>query len=92
MNQPLFADTIEIVEVGRGLVRFNLKSLSAGARDERGRLALEVRQHVVMPLDGFVHTVAAMEQVVQRLVESGAVTVAPKTEEEAEPVSSPNFG
>lgn len=108
MHDELFSDGIGDVTITGSIVRIDLMSLSHNERDAKGHAKPVFRQRVVMPLEGFVRSFSAMEQVMNRLVQAGvlerredgetaaAPTVRPTASREEELVGagprSPNFG
>jgi hypothetical protein len=66
-----FADGVFDVGFGAGMVRIDLFSLSAVARDAEGRPQPKVRRRIVMPLQGFLSGLATLEGMRDRLIEAG---------------------
>ena len=93
-----FADGIGEITLVGGMVRIDLVSLSVNQKDNKGNPALEFRQRIVMPPDGFLRSFNAMQNLVDQLVEAGVVSKNQNTNEPSpapranpEPPKSPNF-
>jgi len=67
----LYADGILDIGFGNGMLRIDLFSLSATCRDGNGQPLPAIRQRVVMNLNGFLASLAAMEGMRQRLEAAG---------------------
>lgn len=71
-KNELFADRIVNIAVTGGVVRIDFASLEELPKQkEEGKY--EVRQRVVMPLDGFAGSVQMMESIVRKLVDDGVL-------------------
>jgi hypothetical protein len=81
MNQEIFADAISAVHVTGGLVRIDLMTVQPQKKSENGQPAVEVNSRLIMPLDGFIKSLAVQEDVIKKLVEAGIITRAPAPEE-----------
>ena len=103
MIPEIFADGIGDISFGNGVIRVDLVSLSATAKDDKGQPLRELRQRVIMSPQGFLETYAAMENVLQKLVEMGVISKRPAQPAAAQPGAaqapvippkpvSPNFG
>ena len=73
-HTEMFADNIGEIVLTGALVRIDLVSLSATEKDAAGAPTRELRQRIVMPVDGFVHSFSLMVQVMQQLEKHGLVT------------------
>ncbi|MCA9107665.1 MAG: hypothetical protein KDA83_19780 [Planctomycetales bacterium] len=73
MAQELFADGIGEISLVGGMVRVDWVSLSATEKDASGQPALEFRQRMVLPPEGFLRAFTAMEDLVKQLVEAGVI-------------------
>lgn len=69
----LFADGVGEISLVGGMVRIDWVSLSAREKDETGQPALEVRQRMVLPPEGFLRAFSAMEDLVKQLVDAGVI-------------------
>ena len=67
----LYADGILDIGFGNGMLRIDLFSLSATRKDDNGQPSPAIRQRVVMNLNGFLASLAAMEGMRQRLEAAG---------------------
>ena len=72
-SQELFADGIGEVALVGGMVRIDWVSLSASEKDENGQPALEFRQRIVIPPEGFLRCFSAMDDLVKQLVDAGVI-------------------
>ena len=70
MVAELFADTVGRVDFVSGVVRIELVSLEPA---ESGQGKMEVRQRLVMPVDGFLHSLNTMGDLVNKLVDAGVL-------------------
>lgn len=73
MRDELYADGIGEITVTGSIVRIDMVSLSATERDEKNAPRTELRQRIIMPLDGFANAVDLMHKALAGLVEAGAV-------------------
>jgi hypothetical protein len=73
MRDELYADGIGEITVTGSIVRIDMVSLSATERDEKNTPRPELRQRIIMPLDGFANAVDLMQKALAGLVEAGAV-------------------
>lgn len=81
MNQEIFADAISAVHVTGGLVRIDLMTVQPQSKGENGQPAVDVSKRLIMPLDGFIKSLAVQEDVIKKLVEAGIITRAPAPEQ-----------
>lgn len=73
MRDELYADGIGEITVTGSIVRIDMVSLSATERDEKNAPKAELRQRIIMPIDGFANAVDLMQKALAGLVEAGAV-------------------
>jgi hypothetical protein len=94
MENELFADSIGGITVTGSVVRVDLMTLSPTEKDEKNQPRPVLRQRLVMPVEGFVHSFGLMTQVMQQFEKSGLIKKAPakgdKPTAEVKP-NSPNF-
>lgn len=77
MTDEIFADRMtEMVQVG-STVRIDLETISPHERDPSGGPRFQSRHRVILPLEGFLQTYAAMETMVNRLLEAGVLAKRP---------------
>ncbi|CAK0740969.1 DUF3467 domain-containing protein [Azospirillaceae bacterium] len=96
----IFCDGIVDIGFGNDMIRIDLYSLSVTHKDASGKPQPEIRQRVVMSLQGFIGAFKAMEGMCQRLVDAkvlqattdggGSVSTAAPAAPPATP-KSPNF-
>lgn len=79
MHTEVFADGIGEITVSGSTVRIDLVSLSATERDAANNPRPVLRQRIVMTLDGFANSAELVQQVLQGLIEAGAVARAPRS-------------
>ena len=88
----IFADGIVNVAVANGMVRVDLAAQRFEAPDPQTKQnkppRLEVTYHLVMPLPGFLNSLALMEQVRARLVKDGTIQVKPAPAESEAPTQA----
>ncbi|BAE52338.1 hypothetical protein amb3534 [Paramagnetospirillum magneticum AMB-1] len=70
MVSEIFADGVGRVDFVSGVVRIELVSLEP---TESGQGKMEVRQRIAMPVDGFLHSLNTMGDLVNKLVEAGVL-------------------
>lgn len=93
-----FADGIDRITVNGGVVRIDFFSFETPPQDGRTDREPErtVRRRVILPMDGFLRSLAAMSDIVKKLEESGLVTrnppPAPGTSTTIAPAAAPAGG
>jgi len=73
MNQEFFADGISAVHVTGNLVRIDLLTLQPHLKSENGQPVVEINKRLIMPLDGFLKSLAIQQDIVQKLVSAGVL-------------------
>jgi hypothetical protein len=73
MQSELYADSIGEITVSGAIVRIDLVSLSATARDASGKPVPEFRQRVIMSVEGFANSYEVMQKAMHGLIEAGAI-------------------
>ncbi len=73
MNREIFADAISAVHVTGNLVRIDLMTLQPHLQSGNGEPVVEVNQRLIMPLDGFVKSLAVQEDLLKKLIEAGVL-------------------
>ena len=105
MHNELFADAIGEITVTGGIVRLDLVSLSATQRDANNQPVTELRQRVVMSVEGFANSFEVFQKAMHGLIEAGAIrrtlpdergqaapaAAKPKANDAQSRVPSPNF-
>ena len=71
MNREIFADGISAVHVTGNLVRIDLMTLQPQLKSKGGQPVVEVNQRIIMPLEGFVQSLAVQDNIVKQLIEAG---------------------
>jgi len=71
MNREIFADGISAVHVTGNLVRIDLMTMQPQLKSKDGQPVVEVNQRIIMPLEGFVQSLAVQDNIVKQLIEAG---------------------
>ena len=69
MSDELFVDGVGEVIITGMVVRIDLMAFDTSERNEQGRPKGEVRQRIVMPVDGFVRAVQTLGGTIAKLEE-----------------------
>jgi hypothetical protein len=85
MIPEVFVDGIGRIGFADGVLRIELITRSGSETDEQGRPKPEVRQRLVMSLNGFLQGLQAQQQVVAKLQEAGILRVEPQPAQGAAP-------
>lgn len=72
MANEIFADTVGRVDYSGGVVRVELVSIEPSDMDGE-ETRMEVRQRILMPMDGFLHAFGTLGELVDKLVKAGVV-------------------
>lgn len=73
MNQEIFADAVSAIHVNGNLVRIDLMTRQPHLKSENGQPVFDINKRIIMPLEGFVQSLAIQENIVKQLVESGVL-------------------
>lgn len=73
MNQEIFADGISAVHVTGNLVRIDLMTVQPQLQSDNGQPVVEVNKRIIMPLEGFIQSIATQENIVKQLIEAGVL-------------------
>ena len=73
MNQEIFADGISAVHVTGNLVRLDLMTVQPQLKSDNGQPVVEVNKRIIMPLEGFIQSLATQENIVKQLIEAGVL-------------------
>ena len=73
MNQEIFADGISAVHVTGNLVRIDLMTVQPQLKSDNGQPVVEVNKRIIMPLEGFIQSLATQENIINQLIESGVL-------------------
>ena len=79
MTNEIFADGVGSILITGTLVRIDLFSLSAGEREPSGAPKMQFRQRIVMPVDGFLHSAAKVQEAAQALMKLGMGSQDPRS-------------
>lgn len=73
MNQELFADAISAIHVTGHLVRIDLMTLQPHLKSDNGQPVVNISRRIIMPLEGFVQSLAVQDNIVKQLVAAGVI-------------------
>lgn len=73
MNKEIFADGISAVHVTGNLVRIDLMTVQPHLTSDNGQPVVEVNTRIIMPLEGFVQSLAVQDNIVKQLIEAGVL-------------------
>jgi hypothetical protein len=73
VQQEIFADGISAIHVTGQLVRIDLMTAQPHLKGENGQPVLDVSGRIIMPLEGFVQSLAVQENIVKQLIEAGVL-------------------
>ncbi len=71
MNQEIFADAISGVHVTGNLVRIDLMTLQPHLKSDNGQPVVDINKRIIMPIEGFVQSLAVQENIVKQLIDAG---------------------
>ena len=85
MNQEIFADGISAIHVTGNLVRIDLLTLQPQLKSDNGQPIVDISKRIIMPLEGFVQSLATQQDIVNKLIAAGVLknnpqSVSPVTE------------
>jgi cell division septation protein DedD len=73
MNQEIFADAISAVHVTGNLVRIDLMTVQPHLKSDNGQPVVDISKRIIMPLEGFIQSLAVQDNIVKQLVEAGVL-------------------
>jgi hypothetical protein len=73
MHDELYADAIGEITVTGTIIRIDLVSLSATQKDSHNQPVSQLRQRVVMSIEGFANSFDVLQKAMNGLIEAGAV-------------------
>ncbi|QDR80266.1 hypothetical protein [Sporomusa termitida] len=73
MNREIFADAISSIHVTGNLVRIDLMTVQPHLKSDNGQPVVEVNRRIVMPLEGFVQSLAVQENIIKQLIDAGVL-------------------
>ena len=73
MQQEIFADGISSIHITGNLVRIDLMTIQPHLQSDNGQPVVEITRRIIMPLEGFVQSLALQEDIVNRLVAAGVL-------------------
>jgi hypothetical protein len=78
MNQEIFADAISAIHVTGNLVRIDLLTLQPHLKSDNGQPVVNISRRIVMPLEGFIQSLAVQDNIVKQLVAAGVIKKDPE--------------
>ncbi len=73
MNQEIFADGISAIHITGQLVRIDLMTLQLHLKSDDGQPVVDVSRRLIMPLAGFVQSLAVQDNIIKQLVAAGVL-------------------
>ena len=73
MIQDVFTDGVGNIHVTGNVVRLDFIALNPNQKNELGQPIYNVTQRIVMPLEGFIQSLALQENIVKQLVDAGVL-------------------
>jgi len=73
MNKEIFADGISSVHVTGNLVRIDLMTVQPHLKSDTGQPVVDISNRIIMPLEGFVQSLAVQENIVSQLIDIGVL-------------------
>ncbi len=73
MNQEIFADAISAVHVTGNMVRIDLMTVQPHLKSDNGQPVFDISKRIIMPLEGFVQSLAVQEDIVKKLIDAGVL-------------------
>ena len=89
MHNEIYSDGIGEITVSGSVVRIDLVSLSPTERDASNNPKRVFCQRIVMPLESFAGSAELMQQALQGLIQSGAITRAASSVTSMKPPALP---
>lgn len=73
MNTEIFADGISSIHVTGNLVRIDLMTVQPHLKSENGQPVVDISKRIIMPLEGFVQSLATQENIIKQLIDAGVL-------------------
>ncbi|CUH97220.1 hypothetical protein P22_3347 [Propionispora sp. 2/2-37] len=73
MNQEIFADGVSAIHVTGHLVRIDLLTLQPHLKSDNDQPVADISRRIIMPLEGFVQSLAVQDNIVKQLVAAGVL-------------------
>jgi site-specific recombinase XerC len=83
MNQEIYADAVSAIHVTGNMVRIDLMTQQPQLKSENGQPVFDISRRIIMPLDGFVQSLAVQENIVKQLINAGVLKRNPNADVEA---------
>ena len=84
MDDEIFSDGIGNIAFENGVVRIDLVTITPGERAKDGGPHFTFRRRIIMPVDGFLKSLAPIQDMVKKLQEAGLIRRVP-----SEPAGAP---
>lgn len=73
MNHEIFADAVSAIHVNGNIVRIDLMTREPQLKSNNGQPVFDISRRIIMPLEGFVQSLAVQEDIVNKLVAAGVL-------------------
>jgi hypothetical protein len=73
MTDEIYSDGIGNIVVAGGVVRIDLMTLSATAKDANGNPAVEHKQRVIFSIEGFTRSLNKIQEATNALIKAGLI-------------------
>ncbi|WP_094604347.1 hypothetical protein SPSIL_051470 [Sporomusa silvacetica DSM 10669] len=73
MNKEIFTDGVSAVHVTGNLVRIDLMTVQPHLKSDTGQPVVDISNRIIMPLEGFVQSLAVQENIVSQLIDAGVL-------------------
>ncbi len=83
MNKEVFADSISAVHVTGNLVRIDLMTVQPHLKSDNDQPVVEINTRIIMPLEGFIQSLAVQDNIVKQLIAAGVLTQNPVQDDQA---------
>ncbi|MBV9330233.1 MAG: hypothetical protein JOZ55_01635 [Alphaproteobacteria bacterium] len=80
MDQEIYSDGIGNIILAGGVVRIDFVSLSANAKDDSGNPTTELRQRVVLSIEGFARSLGKIQDAANAMIKAGLIQRSPPDE------------
>ena len=84
MNKEIFADGVSAVHVTGQLVRIDLMTMQPHLNSDNGQPVVEINKRIIMPLEGFVQSLATQQDIVRQLIAAGVLKQSPASPTETQ--------
>lgn len=92
MTDEIYSDGIGNIILAGGVVRIDFVSLSPTAKDEAGKPATELRQRVVLSIEGFARSIGKIQDAANAMIKAGLIQRSPGEQEKTDTTEGPQAG